>query len=805
MPDAPPVAEFCAALRQLQLGAGVSSPSLARRLQLSRSQLHAILHGRIKRPPDWSTLVEPFVRACTGDDEQAVAAWRQRHAVLVEVHERLRQQPAPAPELSPPPCLLPPPLADFTGRAGELGTVLRRLSAPGRCVVISGPGGVGKTTLALVASYRLRDRYPDGQLYADFRGTEQRLDPVRAQAAFLRRLGVPADRVPADPGERADLWRTLTADRRLLVVLDNVADEEQVRALLPGPAGGTLVTSRSRLPGLDGAEHLALGLLPRADAIALLGRIVGADRLAAEPGVAERVVEYCGLLPLAVRVAGARLLARPGRPVAHLADQLADERRRFDRLRLGDRDVRVTLALSYRGLAEPVQRAFRLLGLLRGQTFATWTLAALVDAPAEEADELLGELVGAHLVEPAGVDQVGQPRCRMHDLMWLLAAELAGDQDESAAAVRRLGRAWLARIVQAANRAYGPLMLPPEHRDTLPVGTDEAVDADPRAWFAAEQGAFAAAVELLAAAEATTDCWLLVHCAHEILESGSDPAEWERLCRIGLAAATAAGDRIGEGYLLYGLTGIGMRTMTGAAQEYGRKAAAVLSAAGDEWAAAVARANAAEAGAVQSLPGWQAELAAAAEDLRRVGNDADAERLVILADHLGRGSADDPESARPPTPEMVERYERTVRQLRAGGYWLRAAVTGRWLGMAYEDVGDLDRAEATFAEVLAWCERTGDLRGTVRLQVDLSRLLSHRGDLDGSERHVAAAIETGRRAYDEVGRNYALTQLARLRIRQGRDAEALAVLDEAAAALRPLDATRYLDQVESLRARLRTD
>jgi DNA-binding SARP family transcriptional activator len=276
----------------------------------------------------------------------------------------------PAPPVAP--CQLPPDIDDFTGREATTAQVQRLLeSEEATAIVISaiaGKAGVGKTALAVHVAHRLRPRFPDGQLYVNLRGAEaQALDPPDVLAMFLRAVGVDGARIPQGLEERVQQYRARLADQRVLVVLDNAASEAQVRTLLPAGRGcAALVTSRIQLSGLEAAHPLHLDVLDPDQAVQLLARLAGPERVAAEPQAAQQIVRLCGLLPLALRIAGARLASRPQWPLALLAQRLADERRRLDELATGDLEVRASFALSYHGRGEAERRLFRLLGVLVG-------------------------------------------------------------------------------------------------------------------------------------------------------------------------------------------------------------------------------------------------------------------------------------------------------------------------------------------------------------------------------------------------------------------------------------------------------
>ncbi|MFI9718218.1 BTAD domain-containing putative transcriptional regulator [Streptomyces sp. NPDC052396] len=359
---------------------------------------------------------------------------------LRQLHARiLRSDPAlrPAAPSAVPAGTLPPALGDFTGRTAEVAHLARLLTDPDAPAVVvsavNGMAGVGKTTLAVHTAHGLADRFPDGQLYADLRGADpEPLDPQSVLARFLRELGTAEGDVPEDREERVTLYRSLLADRRQLLILDNAASHEQVRPLIPGTAGcAVLVTSRARLSGLAGAHQMRLDVLAADQALALLRRVVGDRRVDAEPEAAATLTAACGLLPLALRIAASRLAAEPARTLAEMARRLADQRRRLDELRSGDVAVEAAFELSYSRLDPQQADAFRLLSLLEADDIALPCAAALLgDDPADpdHTEELLESLVDLNLLESRSLG-----RYHFHDLVRDFARARSAQEDQAAA------------------------------------------------------------------------------------------------------------------------------------------------------------------------------------------------------------------------------------------------------------------------------------------------------------------------------------------------------------------------------------
>ncbi|WP_067460974.1 AfsR/SARP family transcriptional regulator [Actinomadura macra] len=366
------------------------------------------------------------------------------HQQILASDPGLAAPPSQAPPSQAPPAerrrpvhQLPHDLADFTGRATELNRLVSSLPDKGEAATavvinsIDGMAGIGKTALAVHAAHRLADRYPDAQLFIDLHAHaagDQLGTAAAALDTLLRAVGVPGERIPDKLHQRAGLWRAEVADLKALIVLDNAASAEQVRPLLPGhPDSLVLITSRRRLTDLDAACTLSLEVLPSADAVALFTRVADDARAITEPQAVQEVVRLCGLLPLAVRIAAARLRTRPTWTLAHLAERLGDQQRRLGELATGDRSVAAAFALSYRHLTPVQQRLFRLLSLHPGTDFDAHSAARVADITFQEAEQILEGLLDIHLLQQRTVG-----RYRFHDLLHTYAADLTREEDTEA-------------------------------------------------------------------------------------------------------------------------------------------------------------------------------------------------------------------------------------------------------------------------------------------------------------------------------------------------------------------------------------
>jgi len=472
---------------------------------------------------------------------------------LTGLQKAARQGRTPSPEIHQT-CLiglLPADVEDLTGRESDL-DALRALSADlrdgrrrsGRVAILSGPPGTGKTTLAVRAAHDLAGEFPDGRLFLKLRGmSAEPANPADVLHLILRSLGVDAVRIPADPEDRAGLCRSLLQDRAVLIVLDDAAGEAQVRPLLVGgPRCLTLVTGRQMLVGLECASRLPLDVFGEHDAIALLSAIVGADRVARERRAAHELVELCGRLPLALRIAGNRLASRPTWPLSRLVDQLRDRGRRLTTLTAGDLDVRSVFELSYRQLSPNAAAVFRRLSLVPAADFSVGAAMTLVEASDEDdAAVFLEELADASLLQTSQENG----RYQFHDLLRVFATErlaLEESPEVVAAAEKRLAD-WLVRTATAAGRYFHPT----DGVSPLPVATPSFGDhTGAGRWLEVELKNWLAAVKSVAARGDHRPVLDLAESMHWYSEIGGTASVWYDVFDLAVKSAIALGSKRDE-------------------------------------------------------------------------------------------------------------------------------------------------------------------------------------------------------------------------------------------------------------------
>jgi tetratricopeptide (TPR) repeat protein len=626
-----------------------------------------------------------------------------------------------------------PPSARITGRLAELEAMERhraRVVREGHPVLtaLSGLGGIGKTTVALTWLRSLRPDLPGGQLYADLGahspgGPES---PAKVMSRFLRALGVPAGEVPSASAERIALYRSLTAGRRLAVLLDDAATAAQVRPLLPSTGNVTVVTSRWRMTGLtvDGCYPLHLEPLPPAAALELLADTLADDRVATQPEDARALVELCSGLPLAVRVAGARLAARPQRVIATMVRSLAQEHDRLEGLAIDDdHDVRAALDVSYQGLRPDAARLYRLLGLHPGKDFDALVAEAAL-AGSGDAAELLDTLHDASLLA-----DVGNERYRFHDLVRLHAGEKAAEDEpeqERAAALRRIADYYLATATRAEEiidpqhrtmaRTYGPGPVPvAEFGDSAEAALD---------WLESELPNAIAVIRACRASGLPSMSWQLADAYWPLFLRRKFYEDWRTAHEQGLAAARELGDTAAEARML---TSGGMGELGSGCHERAlamfEEAARIFSAAGD----ALGRARTLNyCGLAHQRLGHTDQAAGffirAAEELPACGDErAGALARLNLADVvLDNGN-----------PEQANAYARAAHAvlLRSGDSYnaARAAIA---LGRGHLALDRLDRAERRFSMALTILRRLSADYEAARALEGLAEIAERRGRTD---------------------------------------------------------------------------
>jgi DNA-binding SARP family transcriptional activator/tetratricopeptide (TPR) repeat protein len=679
--------------------------------------------------------------------------------------------PAFATEI-PRPAQLPAAVSDFTGRKELVNRMRTLLSSPGAgegvpVAAVSGIGGVGKTTLAVHVAHVVHDRFPDGQLYVDMRGYGD--EPLAAETAlgsFLRGLGMPPDVIPEGAAERAALFRSLLADRRILVLIDNARDAEEVIPLLPGSQGcAAIVTGRVKFADLPSARLIDLDVMEPDEALSLFSAVAGYERVSAERAPAMDVVAACGFLPLAVRIVAARLAARPAWTVASLVPRLADERRRLDELKVGNLAVGATFALGY-GHLEPRQaRAFRLLSLPGGSDISVLAAAAVLSASPVETEDVLESLVDASLLEaPAS------GRYRFHDLLKLFArrqAEAEEDAGARALALDRLLGFYLSSAQSAHRLAYEGSVIADRLAVTGGPGRVFASADEAVAWLAVEGEDMFAAIgqaaepdpehpqeSLLPAAD-------LLLAMEPLLESGAHVREFDQRTRAVLAAAQEMGDGPSELRCRYVLG----RVLFGAnrlddAKEQFQAALELSESTGDRIVTGeVLNAMAVVAGRQRRHLEALAWFDAASKAYREIGAPA-GEGLVLsysARDHLGLGHPE----------EAIAAAERGLAIFTEIGSGAGVARARYHLGIVLSRVGRLTEAVVHHAECLEFFRASKQRVWEQRVCCRLAETFIAAERFSDAARHAEQALTVSKEIGHPYGEAQSLAVLGRALIGLG--------------------------------------
>ncbi|GGK73885.1 AfsR/SARP family transcriptional regulator [Mangrovihabitans endophyticus] len=715
-----------------------------------------------------------------GRDDEAVAAYDRLRATLAAeldvppspaTQKLYRQIRAAAGQIPPRhrqpgrtagvvPALLPPNVADFTGRTTVVRALREMLSPTGATAVasglriagITGMAGVGKSALAVQIGHMAAADYPDGQLHVNLRGAgDSPADPGDVLGRFLRSLGVDSRAVPDTLAERTEMYRTVLAKRRVLVLLDNAADAPQVRPLLPGAAScAVVVTSRIRLTAIEGARWIELESLARDEAVQLLARVVADGRVRRQPAAAAAIVRLCGGLPLAIRIAGARLAARPGWRLSHLATLLDDERHGLDQLSTGDLAVSASLALSYEGLEPSARRLLRRLALPELPDFPAWLADAVHGGTAAEAATDLDTLVDAHLLAVAGTGADGQLRYRFHDLVRAYARARAGveDDEETRSAVLREG---LGALLAIAERMAGDVPGPcyarisgAARRPVIDWTRHQVAQIPPLDWFDAERQTMLCAVHQACDAGLDELAFDIAGCLEKYFDMRGMYADWEQLNRRVLEVCRRVGNLRGEAVMLRGLIDVTTWSTSDHSGEAMTRSLAeatrlldMFTALGDLQGmsdAAVMRAWALTAGGRQQAAADAAtEALRLAEESGHLGGRARA--YVALAVVLGEDQR---------VGEGMDCLHRALSAARELGNPRYESTVLQFLGIAHREIGNLDDSERLLTESMSLSHRYRDNYTGVLSMLALARVYMRRRDTrarDIAEQALAIARE----------------------------------------------------------------
>lgn len=674
---------------------------------------------------------------------------------------------------------LPPDTPAFTGRHRELEDLIALVgnARAAESVVIcavDGMAGIGKTAFAIHAAHQLAAHFPDGQLFIDLHGFTPGAEPVGPQTALdriLRTLGVAPQGIPPDLEECAALYRDRLAATRTLIVLDNAASEAQVRPLLPGAPGClVLVTGRRRLAGLDDAHGISLGVLPDADATALFTAIAGPGRVSAGDAALRQAIALCGNIPLAIRIAAARLKNRPAWPARYLAARLRDARR-LTQLDDGERSLDAALRVSYDHLTGEEQRMFRHLGLHPGGDTDVFAAAALADVPRESADLLLEALVDHNLLM-----QPSSGRYQLHDLVLIYVRSIPApetDRDRDAALTRLLDYyLYTARSADQLLAHRTVNYAPPVER--VP-GAAPALTSDTQAaaWTEAERANLTAMVDHAADHGSPVHAIALPTAMHSSLRIHGRWPLSQRLQRIALAAAQRAGDRHGQAAALCCLGEIQMVIGHAAlAADSFTQALEVYQQAGDRLGQANARSARAQ------VHHQTAHFAQALLDLRHA-----LDLYRGLGDGLGQAGALTTLGAvqrhTGQYREAQETLERALDLYAHFGHRLGQAVGLTALGELQQLTGQYADAALSLDQALDLYQKLGDRLGQAEALTYLGQVQQLTGHHAMAEQTLREALELNRSLGYRPGQAEALTALGRVQHAAQRPAEALDTLRQA--------------------------
>ncbi|MEE1938944.1 tetratricopeptide repeat protein [Streptomyces sp. TRM 70361] len=690
---------------------------------------------------------ERLRRVQEGIAKRAPVAELLPHGPAASPPPRLAPPPEPsaAGQVRPPDNL--PPDISWVGRRGEVDRLLAaatRAAGPAVRVValeaIDGMAGVGKTSLAVHVAYQLRDRYPDGWIRLELRGHDPVQEPLTPQAALaelLRLFGLPGHGLPQTLGGLTARWRTLMADRRAVVILDDAAGPEQVRPLLPGASPSlVMITSRRRLTGLAGAHPISMDVLPQDEAVELFRRRVGPDRVPDDTETAE-IVRLCGHLPLAIDIVASRFVSRTSWTAADLIERLACSGERLTEIRDANREIAGAFWFSYQALTVGQQAAFRRMGLYLGPDVGFDAAVALTGLRPGEADRVLEELTDCHLLtEPSPY------RYRMHDLLREYARALAVTERESRWAERTVQRLLdhYLRTADTADRRMYPhrTRMVAGHGSPGPATTRRSEDVDPQGWFAAESANLLAALEYSRAHRPPCETALLVHVLAGFLETEGHWAIAEPLLREAVGHWRGMEDKEAEARALLDLGAVCTRT-----------------------------------GAYETV----VESAEHAIRLARETGDEEVEaealhQLGLVSWHSGH------------YPKALSYQQRALALRTRRGDRLQQARALNALGIVLLHLGETEKSLERFREAVGGFRAVGDRRGLYRTLNNIGEVHRQQGNLELALRSYREALEISRTVGNSVDRATFQMNLAEVAQASGNTDEAHDLFQEALSTFR---------------------
>jgi DNA-binding SARP family transcriptional activator len=691
--------------------------------------------------------------------------------------------------VTPVPRQLPRTIADFTGReeilakislvVGGQDTSGDPLEVP--VVVLTGRGGVGKTSLAVHAAHQLSSEFPDGQLFLQLR-PDMPNSGVSLMEHLLRSLGVHSGAMPPDPEGCMAMYRSVLAGLRVLVVIDGAQRKGDIAPFLPGTRGSAaIVTCSQHITELEGVHQIPVGPLDDQSATSLLTTLTSERQVTAEPDAARELISLCEGIPLALRVVAAKLSARPHWPISHMVRLLQDETRRLDELAFKGASIRATIAVAYESLDESAQRLLRRLSLVGTAGFASWVGAPLLDVEIGHAEYLLQQLVAAHLVEATMMED-GEVRFYLHDLVRIYAIERCGE-DESTAdrldAMRRLLRCWLFIATTARRRIYGgdfaALHGTAEHW-RLPEDS-MVLRLDPIEWFGIERDSLVTGVFQAAQLGMDELCWDLAVTAVTVFESGLSGDDWRDSHASALSVVRRAGNRRGEAALLHSLGTLETSVRIATASSYFEQSLKIFDEIGDKQGQALALSGLA---LVDTLNGdYDKALAryvraiAGFREIEDVASEAYTLKSMaqINADRLGFADAE----------SMLDDALSIANKLGAARLTAQVQYALAELQLRRGRAGPAADALAT---VLRLTTETGDIVGQAFALAGAGNAKRMLGDFASAESAFDAALDLAWRAGNRLIRGRSLLGLAELHLARDEEHAALTRAEEAIAVFR---------------------